>query len=132
MSGVADLPMGVSVEAHAQVVAMKAELVAELVAVKAELHGVRTDLEKLMTAVESIEAMVAARPGALATKTSTGHARCSQPGRLAGLASRRTSFRLGLSLEKWCACGHACGHTSVSIAVYYDRRSCPFGLSISI
>ena len=55
--------------------------VAELVAVKAELHGVRTDLEKLMTAVESIEAMVAARPGALATKTSdTGRARCSRPG----------------------------------------------------
>jgi hypothetical protein len=95
MSGVADVPMGVSVEAHAQVVAMKAELVAELVAVKAELHGVRTDLKKLMTAVESIEAMVAARPGALATKTSdTGRARCSRPGGPAGLAGRRTAVVL--------------------------------------
>ena len=94
MSGVADLQMGVSVEAHAQVVAMKAELVTELVAVKAELHGVRADLEKLMTAVESIEAMVAARPGALATKTSTSHARCSQPGGPAGLAGHRMAVVL--------------------------------------
>ena len=74
------MPMGVSVEAHAQVVAMKAELVAELVAVKAELHGVRTDLKKLMTAVVKL--------------SDTGRARCSRPGGPAGLAGRRTAVVL--------------------------------------